>query len=153
MESAELSAKMSFCKRLQVGAVLVKENRILANAWNGTISGLDNSCEEISWRCKFCGFSSAEKFEKCPNCSLEFVEEVQKTSEFVLHAEQNILTFSAKVGISTDGCTLYVTHSPCKMCAKMVAQSGISRVVYKKEYRDLDGIDFLKRVGVEVEKF
>jgi dCMP deaminase len=128
IESAVLSSKMSFCKRLQVGAVLVRENRILANGWNGTISGLPNDCEEMT-------------------------ENGLKTSEFVLHAEQNVITFSAKQGIATNNCTLYITHSPCKMCAKLIGQSGIKRVVYKEDYRDNDGIDFLRKIGVETEKY
>ncbi len=122
LSSATLSAGMSYCKRLQVGAVLVKENRILANAWNGTIAGMENCCE-------------------LPDGS---------TSEFVLHAEQNIIAFSSKRGISTDGCTLYITHSPCKQCSKLIAQSGIKRVVYNEKYRD-DGLDFLQKIGVKVE--
>jgi dCMP deaminase len=128
IESAVLSSKMSFCKRLQVGAVLVKDNRILVNGWNGTISGLSNSCEEMT-------------------------EEGLRTSEFVLHAEQNVIAFSAKKGIPTDDCTLYVTHSPCKTCAKLIAQSGIKKVVYQNEYRDSEGIEFLNKTDVEVEKY
>jgi dCMP deaminase len=128
IESAVLSSQMSFCNRLKVGAVLVKDNRILANGWNGTISGLPNDCEEMT-------------------------KNGLKTSEFVLHAEQNVITFSAKQGIPTNGCTLYITHSPCKMCSKLIAQSGIKKVVYQDEYRDSEGVEFLKKTGVEVEKY
>lgn len=74
-----------------------------------------------------------------------------KTSEFVLHAEQNIITYSAKNGIKTDGCTLYITDSPCKNCAKLIAQSGISRVVYAQEYRDTEGVEFLNNLGIPTE--
>ena len=74
-----------------------------------------------------------------------------KTSEFVLHAEQNIITYSAKNGIKTDGCTLYITDSPCKNYAKLIAQSGISRVVYAQEYRDTEGIQFLNNLGIPTE--
>jgi len=126
MDVAELSAKESYCKRLQVGATLVKENYIIASGRNGTISGLENNCEE----------------EHNPN----------KTSEFTLHAEQNIISFCAKHGIITKDTILYVTHSPCKTCSKLIAQSGIVKVIYKEEYRDSNGIEFLQKVGIEVIK-
>jgi len=78
---------------------------------------------------------------------------VYKTNEFTLHAEQNVITYAAKSGISTNNCTLYVTTSPCKQCAKLIAQSGISTVVYKTIYRDDSGIQFLRNVGVKVKEY
>jgi dCMP deaminase len=151
VETARIWSQQSYCKRLKVGAVLSKDGRILATGYNGTISGLENRCEDSIWKCKFCGFESANKIDRCPTCNLEHIEEILTTSDFVLHAEQNVITFSAKNGISTKGCTLYITHSPCKQCSKIIAQSGIKRVVYETEYRDRDGVEFLEKVGVEVE--
>ena len=150
METAKIWAKQSYCKRLKVGAVLSKDGRILVTGYNGTISKTKNQCEDTIYKCKFCGLESEAKFEKCRNCNLELVETILTTSDFVLHAEQNIITFSAKNGISTENCTLYITHSPCKQCAKLIAQSGISRVIYENEYRDKNGVDFLNSVGIEV---
>lgn len=151
METAKIWAKQSYCKRLKVGAVLSKDGRILVTGYNGTISKTQNQCEDTIYKCKFCGLESDKKFTKCRNCTLELVEIILTTSDFVLHAEQNIITFSAKNGISTENCTLYITHSPCKQCAKLIAQSGIIRVIYESEYRDKNGVDFLNSVGIEVE--
>jgi len=124
IDSALRSSQMSFCTRLQVGAVLVKDNRIIANSWNGTISGMPNTCE-------------------CEDGT---------TSEFTLHAEQNIITFCAKNGIPTNGTTLYITHAPCQQCAKLIAQSGIAEVVFTDYYKTTDGIDFLTECGVSIRK-
>ena len=173
MQTAELWATMSYCKRLQVGAVLSKDGRILATGYNGTVTGTENNCEEpVKYVCPKCGDDVTDlvKGERtiCKRCETAIgyfaseypyfkmyyplVEPELKTNELTVHAEQNVITFCAKNGIKTDGTTLYVTHSPCKNCAKLIVQSGIVRVVYKNEYRDTEGIDFLKKVGVEVEK-
>jgi len=152
METAKIWSQQSYCKRLKVGAVLSKEGRILVTGYNGTISGLKNICEDSVWKCSSCDFESLEKITTCPKCN-NSIDEVLVTSDFVLHAEQNIITFAAKNGISTNRCTLYITHSPCKECAKLIAQSGIDRVVYSSEYRDREGVKFLQEVGVTVEKF
>jgi dCMP deaminase len=127
MDSAKLSANMSYCDRLKVGAVIVKDNRIIVNAWNGTLPGICNECEET-------------------------IGDRIVTSEFVLHAEQNAILFAAKNGISIKGASMYITHSPCKTCAKLIAGAGIKEVIYNEEYRDTEGIDFLKKVGVKVRK-
>lgn len=121
MGVAWLFAEQSYCKRRQVGAVLVKDNRILATGYNGTISGRSNNCEDGD-----------------------------TTLQEVLHAEQNVIAFAAKHGIPMDGCTLYVTTNPCQDCAKMLAQSGIKAVVYQEVYRDLKGIDLLVDNGISV---
>jgi dCMP deaminase len=144
MDVAKLTAKESYCKRLQVGATLVKENYIIASGRNGTISGLENNCEEAGEICEFCDGKGCDKCDQRGH--------TLKTSEFTLHAEQNIISFCAKHGINTKDTTLYVTHSPCKTCSKLIVQSGITRVVYAKNYRDSDGIDFLKKEGIEIIK-
>ena len=120
---AEIWAKNSYCKRRQVGALLVKNNMIISDGYNGTPSGFENVCEENG-----------------------------VTKPYVLHAEANAISKVAKSGNSSEDATLYVTASPCIECAKLIIQCGIKRVVYKDEYRLTDGIDLLKRAGIEVEK-
>ena len=124
MEMAAVWAKNSYCKRLQVGALIVKNKMIISDGYNGTPSGFENICED----------------------------ETGATKPYVLHAEANAITKVAKSGNSSDGATLYVTASPCLECSKLIIQSGIRRVVYRDEYRLTDGIDLLRRAGIEVEK-
>ena len=124
MEMAAVWATNSYCKRRQVGALLVKDRMIISDGYNGTPSGFENVCED----------------------------ENGVTKPYVLHAEANAISKVAKSGNSADGATLYVTASPCMECAKLIIQSGIRRVVYRDEYRLTDGIDLLRRAGVEVEK-
>ena len=123
IEMAEIWAKNSYCKRRQVGALLVKDNMIISDGYNGTPSGFENVCEENG-----------------------------VTKPYVLHAEANAISKVAKSGNSSQGATLYVTASPCIECAKLIIQSGIKRVVYKDEYRLTDGVDLLTRAGIEVQK-
>lgn len=124
MEMASIWAKNSYCKRRQVGALLVKDRMIISDGYNGTPSGFENICED----------------------------ENGITKPYVLHAEANAITKVAKSGNSSEGATLYVTAAPCVECAKLIIQSGIKRVVYRDEYRLTDGRDLLVRAGVEVEK-
>ena len=124
MEMAAVWAKNSYCKRLQVGALIVKDKMIISDGYNGTPSGFENICED----------------------------ETGATKPYVLHAEANAITKVAKSGNSSDGATLYVTASPCLECSKLIIQSGIRRVVYRDEYRLTDGIDLLRRAGIEVVK-
>ncbi len=124
LEMASVWAKNSYCKRRQVGALIVKDKMIISDGYNGTPSGFENICED----------------------------ENGVTKPYVLHAEANAITKVAKSGNSSEGATLYVTASPCLECSKLIIQSGIKRVVYRDEYRLTDGIDLLKRAGVEVEK-
>ena len=124
IEMASVWAKNSYCKRRQVGALLVKDKMIISDGYNGTPSGFENVCED----------------------------ENGVTKPYVLHAEANAITKVAKSGNSSEGATLYVTASPCLECAKLIIQSGIQRVVYRDEYRLTDGVDLLKRSGIEVEK-
>lgn len=128
MEVARTNAKRSHCLRKKVGAVLVRKNFQIASGRNGTLPGLPNVCE------------NEENGELI-------------TSDFVLHAEQNVLLFCAREGISTRGTTMYITLAPCVMCAKLVAGAGITEVVYEETYRDTAGIDFLKKAGVYVRQY
>ena len=124
IQMASIWAQNSYCKRRQVGALLVKDRMIISDGYNGTPSGFENVCED----------------------------ENDVTKPYVLHAEANAISKVAKSGNSSDGATLYVTASPCVECAKLIIQSGITRVVYRDEYRLTDGVDLLRRAGIEVEK-
>ncbi len=124
LRMAKIWASNSYCKRRQVGALLVKDNMIISDGYNGTPSGFENICED----------------------------ENGVTKPYVLHAEANAITKVAQSGNSAAGATLYVTASPCMECSKLIIQSGIKRVVYSDEYRLDDGIKLLKRAGIEVEK-
>lgn len=120
---ARIWSENSYCKRRQVGALIVKDKMIISDGYNGTPSGMKNVCED----------------------------EDGITKECVLHAEANAITKVAKSSNSSDGATLYVTTSPCVECSKLIIQSGIRRVVYANEYRITTGLDLLKEVGVVVE--
>lgn len=137
MGAAKVYAKLSRAKRLKVGAVIVRDERIISVGYNGTPSGRDNNCE-----------FPIEKLNL-----LDQVESIEWfTKQEVCHAEMNAIMFAAKNGTATDGCDLYITHSPCFECAKMIIQSGIKRVFYETDYRDTDSIDFLLDTNVEVIK-
>ena len=124
LDMAAIWARNSYCKRRQVGALLVKDKMIISDGYNGTPSGFENICED----------------------------ETGATKPYVLHAEANAITKVAKSGNSSLGATLYVTASPCLECSKLIIQAGITRVVYRDEYRLTDGVDLLRRAGVEVVK-
>jgi len=124
MEMAAVWATNSYCKRRQVGALLVKDKMIISDGYNGTPAGFENECEDGN-----------------------------VTKPYVLHAEANAITKVAKSGNSSEGSTLYVTASPCIECAKLIIQSGISRVVYRDEYRSRDGIELLQRAGIKVDHY
>ena len=171
METAELFAKQSYCKKRQVGAVLAKDGRILVTGYNGTIKGTDNECESIYVECPNCTYRydkgtvmrrpvGVGRYSLTCHCGTELTYDLSYlnslkpiTSDFTVHAEQNVITYAAKSGIATDGCTIYITTSPCKQCAKLIAQSGITRVVYLTEYKDTSGIDFLKMLNIKVSKY
>jgi dCMP deaminase len=123
MEVAHVFAKLSKAERLKVGAIAVKNGRILSIGYNGTPSGFDNKCED----------------------------ENGKTKIEVLHAEANCLAKLAKCTESSDGCAIFVTHSPCVECAKQMFVAGVKEVYYDKEYRDATGIALLQKFGVKVE--
>ncbi|MBO7651969.1 MAG: dCMP deaminase family protein [Bacteroidales bacterium] len=126
LEMAAIWAKNSYCKRRQVGALLVKDRMIISDGFNGTPAGFENQCED----------------------------ENDVTKPYVLHAEANAITKVAKSGNSSEGATLYITTAPCIECAKLIIQSGIKRVVYAEEYRKSEGIELLKRTDkIIVENF
>lgn len=122
LRMARIWAENSYCKRRQVGALVVKDKMIISDGYNGTPSGFENICEENN-----------------------------VTKPYVLHAEANAITKLARSSNNSEGSTLYVTASPCIECSKLIIQSGIKRVVYAEKYRLTDGVDLLKRAGVVVE--
>lgn len=122
LEMALIWAKNSYCKRRQVGALIVKERMIISDGFNGTPAGFENICED-------------ENF---------------KTKPYVLHAEANAITKVAKSNNSSEGATLYITTSPCMECAKLIIQAGIRRVVYCNAYHTPDGLELLHKAGIEV---
>lgn len=141
-------AEESTCCRVQVGALLVKDNRIIATGWNGVPAGKKH-CKEI-FKTKYKSYVNAVK--EGAGAVHPFNEEHYKFSiENELHAEQNLIAFCAKNGIKTDGTTLYVTVSPCIHCAKMILSAGILEVRYLEEYdRENIGISFLIENGISV---
>lgn len=122
LRMARIWAENSYCKRRQVGALIVKDKSIISDGYNGTPSGFENLCED----------------------------ENNKTKPYVLHAEANAITKVAKSSNSSEGATLYVTASPCIECAKLIIQAGIRRVVYSECYRCSDGIELLEKANVQV---
>lgn len=122
LRMARIWAANSYCKRRQVGALVVKDKMIISDGYNGTPSGFENICEENDI-----------------------------TKPYVLHAEANAITKLARSSNNSDGSTLYVTASPCIECAKLIIQAGIKRVVYAEKYRLNDGIQLMERAGIKVE--
>ncbi len=122
LRMAQIWAENSYCRRRQVGALIVKDKMIISDGYNGTPSGFENVCED----------------------------ENNLTYPYVLHAEANAITKIARSGNNSDGSTLYVTDSPCIECAKLIIQAGIRRVIYAREYRITDGIELLRRAHIEV---
>lgn len=151
METAILWTSMSKCTRRKVCAVVAKDGRPIVNGYNGTVSGKPNTCEETCTRCNGTGVLNVmgECGETCDVCD----GKGKVTNKFTLHAEQNAISYAAKNGISLDGCTMYITTSPCPDCSKLIAQSGINRVVYSDTYSDTSGIEFLKELGVDVKYY
>ena len=119
---ASIWSENSYCQRRKVGALIVKDKMIISDGYNGTPSGFENVCEDDN----------------------------NVTKPYVLHAEANAITSAARSNNSSDGATMYVTASPCIECAKLIIQAGIKRVVYSEHYRLEDGIELLKRAGIEV---
>ncbi len=122
LRMAAIWSENSYCLRRRVGALIVKDKMIISDGYNGTPSGFENVCED----------------------------EKGLTKPYVLHAEANAITKIARSGNNSDGATLYVTDAPCNECAKLIIQAGIRRVVYSRDYRLADGVELLRRAGIEV---
>jgi dCMP deaminase len=122
LRMAQEWGKLSYCKRRQVGAIVVKDRMIISDGYNGTPTGFENICEDDEGYTKW----------------------------YVLHAEANALSKVASSTQSSEGATLYITLSPCKECSKLIHQSGIKRVVYQIAYKDDSGLKFLNKAGIEL---
>lgn len=123
LRMASIWAENSYCKRRQVGALIVKDKMIISDGYNGTPSGFENNCED----------------------------ETNATFPYVMHAEANAITKVAKSSNSSSGSTIYVTSSPCIECAKLIIQAGIKRVVYSEKYRVEEGCNLLRKAGIELD--
>ncbi len=124
LDMARIWAQNSYCERRKVGALMVKDRMIISDGYNGTPRGFENVCEDPDGH----------------------------TKSYVLHAEANAITKVARSNNSSEGATIYITASPCIECAKLIIQSGIVRVVYHDDYRSEEGIELLKRAGIQVDK-
>lgn len=124
LRMAQIWSENSYCTRRQVGALIVKDKMIISDGYNGTPSGFENICEDKDGL----------------------------TKPYVLHAEANAITKIARSGNNSDGATLYVTDAPCIECAKLIIQAGIKRVLFIRDYRLQEGIDLLRRAGIEVQQ-
>ena len=170
MQMAYITANLSYCQRRQVGAVIVRDDRVIANGVNGTSKGTENICEDSYINCTCCNEKiyltkdvlniADEKGRMLTNCScgashIYFTNDDIKltTNDKVIHAEQNALLFAAKNGISVNGATMYVTTEPCIECAKFIEASGIKKVIYSDSYKNSAGIELLKKHGVECHKY
>jgi dCMP deaminase len=122
LKIAEEWGKLSYCERRKVGSIIVKNNMIISDGYNGTPSGFENFCED----------------------------EMGYTKWYVLHAEANAISKVASSTQSCENATLYITLSPCKQCSKLIHQAKIKRVVYAVQYKDTSGLDFLRKAGIEV---
>ena len=177
---AYIWAEESYCKRRQVGSMIAKDSRPISGGYNGTPSGEDNCCEEdfgslsdietafldidiknkellnmdsISKDfCKENGLTLVSFEKKSNKIIVKYRRPSIRTKDSVIHAEANAIAYAAKEGISTKGCTMYVTLSPCMNCSNLIIQSGITTVVYSEDYRDSRGIEHLKSNGINVLK-
>jgi dCMP deaminase len=158
MDWALRSAQLSHAKRLQVGAVIVKDDSVISYGYNGMPAGWDNDCEDKQWDTGAGGWLDPEEFDaKYPYEAWheEAGRNVRyglKTKPEVLHAESNAIAKLAKSTSSGNGASIFITHAPCHDCAKLIYQSGISSVYYRSAYRDNAGLEFLEKSGIEVKQ-
>jgi dCMP deaminase len=132
MKTAKIFAELSHARRLHVGAIVVKDDRIISIGYNGMPAGWDNNCEDKVW-------------DKTGDYEL-------KTKPEVLHAESNAISKLARSSESGDGATMFITHAPCIECSKLIYQSGIKKVYFGQAYRDTSGVEFLNKCKVIVEQ-
>jgi dCMP deaminase len=159
MDWAKRVAQLSHAKRLNVGAVIVKDDTVISYGYNGMPAGWDNNCEDKEWMDRGAGgwLDPDEIYERWPY--VEWNEDGEeeyryrlKTKPEVLHAESNAIAKLARSSNSGKDAEIFITHAPCIECAKLIYQSGIRRVYYNEEYRDDAGIKFLKQSGIDVKQ-
>jgi dCMP deaminase len=161
MDWADRTARLSHAKRLQVGAVIVKDDSVISYGYNGMPAGWDNNCEDVQW-CSGGGWLDPEEIETGWPYEGTYLDvdgnTMQgryrlKTKPEVLHAESNAIAKLAKSSQSGSNASVFITHAPCLDCAKLIYQSGISNVYYRNSYRDVAGIKFLEKSGVSVTQY
>jgi dCMP deaminase len=140
-------SKMSHAKRKKVGCLIVKDEQIISDGYNGTPSGFNNDCEEVFYTCDERDFYRDQEWQLDVGKD-KFYK--LKTKPEVLHAESNALMKLARSTNSSEGATIYCTYSPCFDCAKLIVQSGVKRFVYNETYRNIEGLNLLKEAGVEI---
>ena len=145
MDTAERFAQLSSSRRLHVGAVVVKDNRIISIGYNGTPAGWSNDCEHKIY-CNDGDYSE----QLLPKDSNQWVKYKLVTKDEVIHAEANAIAKLARDGESGSGSAMFCTHAPCVQCAKLIYGAGITKMFYRDSYRDADGVNFLTATGVEV---
>lgn len=154
MDIAKRTAKLSSAVRLQVGAIAVKDDKIISIGYNGTPSGWDNDCEYKIYKS-----SEVLSSIKFPHENNQWIYEDEhgpyrlKSKPEVIHAESNCISKLARSPESGNGTTMFITHAPCMECAKLIYQTGIKEVYYANEYRSTDGIEFLKKCGIVISHF
>ena len=156
MDWANRTARISHAQRLQVGAVIVKDDSVISYGYNGMPSGWENNCEDKIWDKGAGGWLDPEEFDaKYPyegwhEGAQRNVRYGLKTKPEVLHAESNAIAKLARSTSSGIGASIFITHAPCHDCAKLIYQSGINSVYYRSSYRDTSGIEFLEKSGISV---
>lgn len=155
MKAAEVYAELSYAKRLKVGAIVVKDNRVISIGYNGTPSGWDNTCEDILYKNSVEGEDAQELIRDgwifgCDKDTTMWVKTATKPE--VIHAEANAIAKLAKTHESGLESDMFITHAPCMDCAKLIFGAGIKQVYFKKQYRDSSGIEFLNKCGVYTEQ-
>ena len=140
-------SKMSHAKRKKVGCLIVKDEQIISDGYNGTPSGFNNDCEEVFYTCDERDFYRDQEWQLDVGKD-KFYK--LKTKPEVLHAESNALMKLARSTNSSEGATIYCTYSPCFDCAKLIVQSGVKRFVYNETYRNIEGLNLLKKADVEI---
>lgn len=160
MKTAKIFADLSTAKKLKVGAIVVKDNRIVSIGYNGTPAGWDNVCEDVEW-CSAGGWLSPEEIEEGWPYEGTYTDSAGnvvsgryrlKTKSEVIHAERNSLDKLARDNEGGNGAYMFITHAPCLECAKSIFGAGIKEVFYSEEYRSVDGLEFLKKCNINTTK-
>ena len=145
MKAAEAYAELSHARRLKVGAIVTKNDRVISIGYNGTPAGWDNNCEiEVRNEFEYYVDNGGEKYN---SATIDLL-----TKDEVIHAEANAIGKLARSSESGEGATMYITHAPCFDCAKLIHTAGINKVFFRHQYRNTDGIRFLNKCNIEVEK-
>jgi dCMP deaminase len=158
MDTAHRFARLSTARRLHVGAIVVKDDRIISIGYNGMPAGWENNCEDIAWDPGAGGWLDPDEFDKqypfegWHEGAGRAVRYGLKTKPEVLHAESNAIAKLARSNESGEGASIFITHAPCMECAKLIYQSGIKEVFYREAYRSSEGIDFLSKCEIKIEK-